>query len=54
MKAPFVINADVVDQELLDQYRAAAKPSMANNGPRMLAMRLATTSGIALLVDGRE
>lgn len=33
----FVINADIVDQELLDQYRAAAKPSMAKYGARMLA-----------------
>jgi uncharacterized protein (DUF1330 family) len=36
-KALLVINADVVDQELLDQYRAAAKPSMAKYGARMLA-----------------
>ena len=33
----FVINADVVDRELLDQYRAVAKPSMAKYGARMLA-----------------
>lgn len=37
MKALFVINADIVDQELLDRYRAAAKPSMAKYGARMLA-----------------
>ncbi len=36
-KVLLVINADVVDQELLDQYRAAAKPSMAKYGARMLA-----------------
>ncbi len=33
----FVINADVVDLELLDRYRADAKPSMAKYGARMLA-----------------
>jgi uncharacterized protein (DUF1330 family) len=37
MRVLFVINADIVDQELLDQYRAAAKPSMAKYGARMLA-----------------
>ena len=37
MKALFVINAAVVDSDLLDQYRAAAKPSMAKYGARMLA-----------------
>ena len=37
MKALFVINADVVDSELLDRYRADAKPSMAKYGARMLA-----------------
>jgi uncharacterized protein (DUF1330 family) len=37
MRVLFVINAAVVDQELLDQYRAAAKPSMAKYGARMLA-----------------
>jgi uncharacterized protein (DUF1330 family) len=37
MKALFVINAAVVDSELLDQYRATAKPSMAKYGARMLA-----------------
>lgn len=36
-KVLLVINAEVVDQELLDQYRAAAKPSMAKHGARMLA-----------------
>jgi uncharacterized protein (DUF1330 family) len=36
-KVLLVINAAVVDQELLDQYRAAAKPSMAKYGARMLA-----------------
>lgn len=37
MKVLFVINAAVVDHELLDQYRATAKPSMAKYGGRMLA-----------------
>ncbi len=37
MRVLFVINADVVDQALLDQYRALAKPSMAKYGARMLA-----------------
>jgi uncharacterized protein (DUF1330 family) len=37
MKALFVINAAIEDQELLDLYRAAAKPSMAKYGARMLA-----------------
>ena len=37
MNVLFVINAAVVDQELLDEYRAAAKPSMARYGARMLA-----------------
>ncbi len=37
LKVLFVINAAVVDQELLDEYRAAAKPSMAKHGARMLA-----------------
>jgi uncharacterized protein (DUF1330 family) len=37
VKVLFVINADVVDQDLLDQYRAVAKPSMAKYGARMLA-----------------
>ena len=37
MKALFVINASILDQELLDDYRAAAKPSMAKYGARMLA-----------------
>lgn len=36
-KVLFVINARVVDQELLDEYRAVAKPSMARFGARMLA-----------------
>jgi len=36
-KVLLVINAEVVDQELLDQYRAAAKPSMAKYGAKMLA-----------------
>ncbi len=36
-KVLFVINASIVDQELLDEYRAAAKPSMAKYGARMLA-----------------
>ncbi|MEY2581056.1 MAG: hypothetical protein QOE09_905 [Ilumatobacteraceae bacterium] len=36
-KVLLVINAAVVDQELLDLYRAAAKPSMARYGARMLA-----------------
>lgn len=36
-KVLLVINADVVDLALLDQYRAAAKPSMAKYGARMLA-----------------
>jgi uncharacterized protein (DUF1330 family) len=95
-KVLFVINASIVDQELLDEYRSVAKPSMAKYGARMLAgandaeiiegepfgtrvvvvefpsrdafhqwyadpeyagplaMRLKATSGIALLVDGRE
>lgn len=95
-KVLFVINASIVHQDLLDQYRAAAKPSMAKYGARMLAgandaeviegepfgtrvvvvefpsretfhqwyadpeyagplsIRLQATSGIALLVDGRE
>jgi uncharacterized protein (DUF1330 family) len=37
MKVLFVLNSTVVDQELLDDYRAAAKPSMARYGARMLA-----------------
>ena len=37
MKVLLVINTDVVDQELLDRYRTAAKPSMAKFGARMLA-----------------
>ena len=37
MNVLFVINADVVDRELLDEYRAVAKPSMAKYGARMLA-----------------
>jgi uncharacterized protein (DUF1330 family) len=37
VKVLFVINARVTDQELLDEYRAAAKPSMAKHGARMLA-----------------
>jgi uncharacterized protein (DUF1330 family) len=37
MRVLFVINAEVVDQELLDQYRSVAKPSMAKYGARMLA-----------------
>jgi uncharacterized protein (DUF1330 family) len=37
MKVLFVLNADVVDEELLAQYRALAKPSMAKYGARMLA-----------------
>jgi uncharacterized protein (DUF1330 family) len=37
MKVLFVINASILDQELLDEYRAAAKPSMAKYGARMLA-----------------
>jgi uncharacterized protein (DUF1330 family) len=36
-KVLLVINASVVDHDLLDQYRAAAKPSMAKYGARMLA-----------------
>jgi hypothetical protein len=31
MKVLLVINAAVVDEELLDRYRAAAKPSMAKS-----------------------
>ena len=37
MNVLLVINAEVVDHELLDRYRAAAKPSMAKYGARMLA-----------------
>ena len=37
MNVLFVINASILDQELLDEYRAAAKPSMAKYGARMLA-----------------
>jgi uncharacterized protein (DUF1330 family) len=37
MSVLFVLNSTVVDQELLDEYRAAAKPSMAKYGARMLA-----------------
>jgi uncharacterized protein (DUF1330 family) len=37
VKVLFVINASILDQELLDEYRAAAKPSMAKYGARMLA-----------------
>ena len=36
-KVLFVINAAIVDQELLDEYRSVAKPSMAKYGARMLA-----------------
>ena len=36
-KVLFVINAAVVDTELLDEYRSLAKPSMAKYGARMLA-----------------
>jgi uncharacterized protein (DUF1330 family) len=36
-KVLFVINASIVNQELLDEYRSAAKPSMAKYGARMLA-----------------
>jgi hypothetical protein len=49
MQARFVVNADIVDQQLLDRYRATAKPSTAT-----LAMRLQATAGIASLVGGRE
>ena len=37
MSVLFVINAAIVDQHLLDEYRAAAKTSMARYGARMLA-----------------
>ncbi len=37
MSVLFVLNSTVVDMELLDQYRAAAKPSMAKYGAKMLA-----------------
>lgn len=37
MSVLFVLNSTVVDMELLDQYRAAAKPSMAKYGATMLA-----------------
>ena len=37
MNVLFVINASIVDPELLDEYRAVAKPSMAKYGARMLA-----------------
>jgi uncharacterized protein (DUF1330 family) len=37
MKVLFVTNADVVNEELLDQYRAAARPTMAKYGARVLA-----------------
>jgi uncharacterized protein (DUF1330 family) len=37
VKVLFVINASILDQELLDEYRAVAKPSMAKYGARMLA-----------------
>ena len=37
MNVLFVINASILDQGLLDEYRAAAKPSMAKYGVRMLA-----------------
>jgi uncharacterized protein (DUF1330 family) len=37
MKVLFVLNSVVVDHDLLDEYRAAAKPSMAKYGARMLA-----------------
>ena len=37
MKVLFVLNSVVVDHDLLDEYRAAAKPSMAKYGARMVA-----------------
>jgi uncharacterized protein (DUF1330 family) len=37
MSVLFVLNSTVVDAELLDEYRAAAKPSMAKYGAKMLA-----------------
>jgi uncharacterized protein (DUF1330 family) len=46
-KVLLVINAEVRDQELLDQYRAAAKPSMAKYGARMLA------GGNAEVIEGQ-
>jgi uncharacterized protein (DUF1330 family) len=37
MSVLFVLNSTVVDHQLLDEYRAVAKPSMAKYGARMLA-----------------
>jgi len=37
MKVLFVVNADVVDQALLDEYRVLAKPTMGKYGARLLA-----------------
>ena len=37
MKVLFVVNAEVIDRELLDEYRALTRPILVKHGARVLA-----------------